>query len=99
MGRGLLTGPGTVRVELPDGTVLPAGSAEPDARLSGLPGRQVRVSDRPPEHGTLERAVPAYPGGLPDALRERASRDETGDPVAVGAGRGRSTGRFALRPP
>ncbi|WP_416482649.1 MOSC domain-containing protein [Streptomyces sp. CL12] len=82
--RGRLTGPGAVRVELPDGTALSAGAAELDARLSDLLGRQVSVSDKPPEHGALERAVPAYEGGLPDVLRAKASWDETGDLITSG---------------
>ncbi|MEV7502393.1 MOSC domain-containing protein [Streptomyces sp. NPDC093018] len=82
--RARLTGPGTARVELPDGTVLAAGTAALDARLSELLGRQVTVSDKPPEHGTLERAVPGYEGGLPDVLRATASPDETGDLITSG---------------
>ncbi|MFJ4803144.1 MOSC domain-containing protein [Streptomyces murinus] len=81
---GRLTGPDAVRVELPDGTVLSAGAAELDARLSDLLGRQVAVSDKPPEHGALERAVPGYEGGLPDVLRAKASPDETGDLITSG---------------
>ncbi len=81
---GRLTGPGAVRVELPDGTVLSAGAAELDARLSDLLGRQVSVSDKPPGHGALERAVPAYEGGLPDVLRATAAPDETGDLITSG---------------
>ncbi|MFF4386191.1 MOSC domain-containing protein [Streptomyces sp. NPDC001552] len=82
--RSWLTGPGTARVELPDGIALPAGTAELDARLSDLLGRQVSVSDSPPEHGTLERAVPEYDGGVPDTARDGASVDETGDTITSG---------------
>ncbi|MFG5718019.1 MOSC domain-containing protein [Streptomyces murinus] len=81
---GRLTGPSAARVELPDGTVLSAGAAELDARLSDLLGRQVSVSDKPPQHGALERAVPGYEGGLPDVLRAKASPDETGDLITSG---------------
>ncbi|MEW2269053.1 MOSC domain-containing protein [Streptomyces griseofuscus] len=81
---GRLTGPGAVRVELPDGTVLSAGAAELDARLSDLLGRQVSVSDKPSGHGALERAVPAYEGGLPDVLRATATPDETGELITSG---------------
>ncbi|MFI0899045.1 MOSC domain-containing protein [Streptomyces sp. NPDC020983] len=82
--RSRLTGPATARVELPDGSVLRAGSAELDARLSDLLGRRVSVSDAPPEHGTLERAVPRYDGGVPDVLRDKARVDETGDTITSG---------------
>ncbi|MEU3315301.1 MOSC domain-containing protein [Streptomyces sp. NPDC006662] len=77
-------GPGTALVELPGGAVLPAGSAELDARLSDLLGRPVTVSGRPPEHGLLERAVPAYEGGVPEVLRARASVDGTGETITSG---------------
>ncbi|MFD8986223.1 MOSC domain-containing protein [Streptomyces sp. NPDC059564] len=82
--RSRLTAPGTARVELPDGTALPAGAPELDERLSGLLGRRVSVSDKSPEHGTLERAVPAYDGGVPDVLRAGASVDGAGDAVTTG---------------
>ncbi|MFJ7207045.1 MOSC domain-containing protein [Streptomyces sp. NPDC098789] len=72
------------RVELPDGTILSAGDAELDARLSRLLGRPVHVSDVPPEHGTLERAVPEYPGGVPDVLRAGAVVDGTGSTITSG---------------
>ncbi|WP_055586491.1 MOSC domain-containing protein [Streptacidiphilus griseoplanus] len=84
--RGGLTGGGTVTVELPDGTRLPAGDPGLDVRLSRLLGRPVVLSDTPPEEGgTLERAVPEYEGGVPDALRGTAAVDATG--VAVTSGR------------
>ncbi|MFJ2095215.1 MOSC domain-containing protein [Streptomyces sp. NPDC087901] len=82
--RSWLTVPGTARVELPDGSALRAGTTELDARLSDLLGRQVSVSDSPPDHGTLERAVPEYDGGVPDILRDGASVDETGDTITSG---------------
>lgn len=82
--RSWLTGPGAARVELPDGASLRAGTAELDAQLSDLLGRQVSVSDSPPEHGALERAVPEYDGGVPDVLRDGASVDETGDTITSG---------------
>ncbi|GAA0300852.1 MOSC domain-containing protein [Streptomyces polychromogenes] len=76
--------PGEAEVELPGGDVLPAGSAALDARLSGLLGRPVRVSDEPHGHGLLERAVPAYEGGLPEVLRASASVDGTGEEITAG---------------
>jgi uncharacterized protein len=82
--RSRLTGSDTARVELSDGTVLAAGSAELDARLSELLGRRVTVSGRPPKAGVLERAVPEYEGGLPDIARERAFADETGERITSG---------------
>ncbi|BBC35348.1 hypothetical protein SGFS_066420 [Streptomyces graminofaciens] len=79
------TGRGTVLVELPDRVVLPVGDPELDARLSKLLGRPVSLSDTPPTHGgTLERAVPAYEGGVPDALRSTAAVDATGAAITSG---------------
>ncbi|MEV7543952.1 MOSC domain-containing protein [Streptomyces sp. NPDC089915] len=77
-------GPGEAKVELPGGDVLRAGSAELDERLSGLLDRPVRVSDEPTGSGLLERAVPAYEGGLPEALRASASVDGTGEEITAG---------------
>ncbi|MFF4582030.1 MOSC domain-containing protein [Streptomyces sp. NPDC001389] len=82
--RGSTAGPGEARVELPGGVVLPAGAAELDARLSGLLGRPVTVSGEPPDHGLLERAVPAYEGGIPEVMRARASVDGTGETITSG---------------
>ncbi|MBC9715802.1 MOSC domain-containing protein [Streptomyces sp. TRM66268-LWL] len=82
--RSRLAGHETAQVELPDGTVLPAGTAELDARLSDLLSRRVSVSDSPPDHGTLEREVPEYDGGVPDRAREGASVDETGAAITSG---------------
>lgn len=66
-----------VVVELPDGTTLQAGDPDLDARLTELLGREVVLSDTPPEQGgRLERAVPEYDGGVPDALRDTASVDD-----------------------
>ncbi|MFD7165319.1 MOSC domain-containing protein [Streptomyces violascens] len=77
-------GTGVLQVELPDGTTLHAGDAELDERLSELLGRQVTLSDSPPHEGTLERAVPAYEGGVPDVVREQAYVDATGASVTAG---------------
>ncbi|MEU1916586.1 MOSC domain-containing protein [Streptomyces massasporeus] len=74
----------TVEVELPDGTAFTAGDPDLDARLSKLLGRQVRVSARAPDHSRLERAVPEYEGGVPDAVRASASVDGTGEKITVG---------------
>ncbi|MFD7032188.1 MOSC domain-containing protein [Streptomyces sp. NPDC059917] len=84
VGTGAAGAAGAARVELPDGTVLSAGAAELDARLSDLLSRPVRVSDVPPEHGALERAVPEYPGGVPDVLRAGAVVDGTGSTITSG---------------
>ncbi|SER11080.1 hypothetical protein SAMN04487983_101186 [Streptomyces sp. yr375] len=75
---------GAVRVELPDGTILPVEDPELDARLSKLLGRQVFVSASAPENNTLERAVPEYEGGVPDSARATASVDGTGAEITVG---------------
>ncbi|SDK35083.1 MOSC domain-containing protein [Nonomuraea jiangxiensis] len=83
--RGSLTGGGTVEVELPDGTVQRAGDPDLDKRLTELLGRRVFLSDTPPgEGGTLERAVPEYPGGVADSVRETASADATGALITSG---------------
>ena len=82
--RSRLTDGGAVQVELPDGTTLPVGDPDLDARLSKLLGRQVFVSAGAPEHSTLERAVPEYEGGVPDAARATASVDDTGAEITVG---------------
>ncbi|WP_239015500.1 MOSC domain-containing protein [Streptomyces sp. CdTB01] len=55
-----------------------------DARLSKLLGRRVFVSSSVPAHSTLERAVPKYEGGVPDAVRASASVDGTGEEITVG---------------
>ncbi|MGW7327021.1 MOSC domain-containing protein [Streptomyces sp. NPDC054845] len=83
--RSRLTGAGTTVVELPDGTVLPAGHPELDALLSELLGRHVALSQNPRRHGgVLEREVPDYPGGAPEPLRRTASTDATGAAVTSG---------------
>ncbi|MFG2949648.1 MOSC domain-containing protein [Streptomyces adustus] len=82
--RGRMDDSGTVRVVLPDGTDLPAQDRELDLLLSKLLGRQVSCSAVVPEHGRLERAVPAYEGGVPDAVRASASVDETGESITTG---------------
>ncbi|WP_234325701.1 MOSC domain-containing protein [Streptomyces sp. NRRL S-146] len=74
----------TIEVELPDGTAFTAGEPDLDARLSKLLGRQVCVSATAPDHSRLERAVPEYKGGVPDAVRASASVDATGDKITVG---------------
>ncbi len=77
---------GTAWVELPDGGGrLAAGDRALDERLSAVLGRPVAVSDRPPQEGTLERAVPAYEGGVPDAALENAFVDETGETLTSGS--------------
>jgi uncharacterized protein len=76
---------GTVKVVLPDGTDLPADDPELDERLSKLLGRPVFLSGDAPEHGTLERAVPEYEGGVPDALRASACVDATGERITTGS--------------
>lgn len=76
---------GTVVVELPDGTALSVGDPDLDARLTELLGRQVFLSETPPQHGgALERAVPDYQGGVPDSLRDTASTDTTGAVITSG---------------
>ena len=79
--RAARSGDGAVRVRLPDGTALDAGSAELDDRLSELVGRPVTVSDKPSDAGVLERAVPAYAGGASDESRRSAVTDATGTQV------------------
>lgn len=75
---------GTVEVALPDGTRFPAEDPELGARLSKLLGRQVSVSADASAGARLERAVPEYEGGVPDAVRESAFVDGTGTEVTVG---------------
>ncbi|MPY30913.1 MOSC domain-containing protein [Streptomyces adustus] len=82
--RSRLDDSGTVRVVLPDGTELPVEDRELDLRLSKLLGRQVSCSAVVPEHGRLERAVPAYEGGVPDTMRASAFVDETGESITTG---------------
>lgn len=74
-----------VRVVLPDGTALSVEDPDLDVQLSKLLGRQVSVSAAVPEHGRLERAVPEYEGGVPDAVRESASVDATGESITSGS--------------
>ncbi|WP_406357473.1 MOSC domain-containing protein [Streptomyces sp. NBC_00658] len=76
---------GVVRVVLPDGTALSVEDPDLDVQLSKLLGRQVSVSAAVPEHGRLERAVPEYEGGVPDAVRESASVDATGESITSGS--------------
>lgn len=83
--RSRLTSTDTVVVELPDGIVLSAGDPDLDARLSKLLGRHVSLSATPREHGgALERAVPEYEGGVPDAVRSTATTDATGAAITSG---------------
>jgi uncharacterized protein YcbX len=60
------------------------GDPDLDARLSKLLARQVFVSASAPADSTLERAVPEYEGGVPDAVRASASVDGTGEKITVG---------------
>ncbi|WP_089099658.1 MOSC domain-containing protein [Streptomyces hyaluromycini] len=76
---------GVVQVVLPDGTALPVEDPDLDVRLSELLGRQVFVSAVVPEHGRLERAVPEYEGGVPEAVRETAAVDATGASITTGS--------------
>lgn len=76
---------GRVRVVLPDGVDLPVQDPELGLQLSKLLDRQVFVSAEVPEHGRLERAVPEYEGGVPDAVRESAVVDATGETVTTGS--------------
>ncbi|WP_037908859.1 MOSC domain-containing protein [Actinacidiphila yeochonensis] len=76
---------GEVLVVLPDGTELSCRDRQLDARLSKLLGREVALSDLPPEQGRLERAVPEYAGGIPEAARRQAEVDATGTAVTVGS--------------
>ncbi|MFJ8104799.1 MOSC domain-containing protein [Streptomyces sp. NPDC096132] len=83
--RSRLDDSGAVRVVLPDGTALPVEDPELDERLSKLLGRQVFLSAAVPEHNRLERAVPEYEGGVPDAVRESASVDAAGENITTGS--------------
>jgi uncharacterized protein YcbX len=73
-----------VRVVLPDGTALKVEDPLLRLRLSELLGRQVFVSDAVPEHARLERAVPAYEGGVPEVTRRSATVDATGENITTG---------------
>ncbi|MEV7391983.1 MOSC domain-containing protein [Streptomyces sp. NPDC091215] len=74
-----------VRVVLPDGTALPVEDPYLDVQLSKLLGRQVSLSAAVPEHSRLERAVPGYEGGVPEAVRQSASVDATGESITTGS--------------
>ncbi|MER7179095.1 MOSC N-terminal beta barrel domain-containing protein [Streptomyces hyaluromycini] len=76
---------GVVQVVLPDGAALPVEDPDLDVRLSNLLGRQVFVSAVVPEHSRLERAVPEYEGGVPEAVRETAAVDATGAGITTGS--------------
>lgn len=52
--------------------------------LSELLGRPVAMSDKPSAQLRLERAVPAYAGGAPEADARAAAVDETGTALTVG---------------
>ena len=52
----------SVRVTLPDGRAIPAGSAELDGQLSALLGREIRVTSVPPAGATLEQYWTDIPG-------------------------------------
>ncbi|WP_035799904.1 MOSC domain-containing protein [Kitasatospora mediocidica] len=78
------TATGAARVVLPGGAVLAAGAPELDQDLSVLLGRPVVLSDKPPEQGLLERQVPDYDGGLPEALAPSAVTDPTGASITSG---------------
>ncbi|MGY6019820.1 MOSC domain-containing protein [Streptomyces spinosirectus] len=83
--RGRLDDSGRVRVVLPDGAVLEVEDPDLDERLSKLLGRPVFVSADVPERGRLERAVPEYEGGVPEAVRKSASVDATGESITTGS--------------
>jgi uncharacterized protein YcbX len=78
------TGAGSARVTLPGGDTHDSGSALLDERLSALLGRPVSLSDAPPRDGLLERAVPEYAGGLPEAQAAAAVVDGTGTAITSG---------------
>ena len=83
--RGRLDDSGSVRVVLPDGAALGVGDPDLDERLSKLLGRPVFVSADVPERSRLERAVPEYEGGVPEAVRKSASVDATGESITTGS--------------
>ncbi|WP_406449165.1 MOSC domain-containing protein [Streptomyces sp. NBC_01622] len=82
--RSRLDDSGVVRVVLPDGTALPVEDPDLDGELSKLLGRNVFLSASVPEDSRLERAVPAYEGGVPDSVRESATVDATGETITTG---------------
>ncbi|XUL93693.1 MOSC domain-containing protein [Streptomyces galilaeus] len=82
--RSRLDDSGVVRVVLPDGTSLPVEDPDLDGELTKLLGRQVFLSAVVPEDSRLERAVPAYEGGVPDSVRESATVDVTGESITTG---------------
>ncbi|MGW1785580.1 MOSC domain-containing protein [Streptomyces sp. NPDC002143] len=83
--RSRLDDSGMLRVVLPDGTALSVQDPDLDVELSKLLGRQVFVSATAPEHARLERAVPEYEGGVPEAARESAAVDVTGETITTGS--------------
>lgn len=84
--RSTLAADGTVRVRVDpaDGAEYIAGSDALGDRLSRILGRPVVVSDKPPRHGLLERAVPEYEGGVSEAARSAAVTDATGISITSG---------------
>ncbi|MEU3619917.1 MOSC domain-containing protein [Streptomyces sp. NPDC006872] len=83
--RSRLDDSGMLRVVLPDGAALSVQDPDLDVELSKLLGRQVFVSAAVPEHTRLERAVPEYEGGVPEAARESAAVDVTGERITTGS--------------
>ncbi|MGW3117020.1 MOSC domain-containing protein [Streptomyces sp. NPDC001107] len=83
--RSRLDDSGVVRVVLPDGATFSVEDPDLDMQLSELLGRQVCVTAAVPEHSRLERAVPDYEGGVPDAVRVTASVDATGASITTGS--------------
>lgn len=84
--RSRLDDSGTVSVVLPDGAVMAAQDPELHGRLSALLGRKVFLAAPVPERGgRLERAVPAYEGGVPEAARAAATVDATGESITTGS--------------
>jgi uncharacterized protein YcbX len=82
--RSRLDDSGMVRVVLPDGTAHRVEDPDLDGELSTLLGRNVFLSATVPEDSRLERAVPAYEGGVPDSVRESATVDVTGETITTG---------------
>jgi uncharacterized protein YcbX len=73
-------GNAAVEVQLPDGTIAPAGDPALDRALSSLLARPVRLSAQPPEGAELDRAYPEA------VLADGLDADVGADVIKIGAG-------------
>lgn len=71
-----------IEIVLPGGRAVRAGSAEADAALSALLGREVRIVDTPPQDATVDRADPdaLLESGAPPRVPATLTRLGAGSP-------------------